>query len=271
MPHVTDSPRPHFRLGDDPFYGIDESQELEDSDFESDEPQCRICLSEDSETNLIAPCDCSGSSKWVHRECLDTWRGNQPKRPRFTECSSCKCKYRLHRVAPPGETKRKIHCYLSVAIDVLIPILVVIIVVLIIGSLMAWYDPGQYVAEDLYHPLGNCSGLIAHGITAICFVACWSCLSLAMILLVRNWRHVSELSADSISIDLVVPMMMYGGHLTKIPIARLIRGLVYLCLLGGLGIGYYFLQQKIQASLHQRREEAGLTRQTDIYVVMNRA
>jgi len=37
---------------------------------ESDEQrQCRFCLEEDGE--MIAPCLCKGSTKWVHRECLD--------------------------------------------------------------------------------------------------------------------------------------------------------------------------------------------------------
>lgn len=271
MSNVADFPPSNFRLSNNPFYDIEDIQEPEDPYLESDEAQCRICLAEDLETNMIAPCQCSGSAKWVHRACLDQWRGDQPKRRNFTECSECKFKYRLQRVVPPGETKRKIHCYLSVAIDVLIPILVVVIVVLIIGTLMAWYDPEQYVAEDLYHPLGNCSGAIAHGITAICFVACWGALTLGISLLVRNWNRLSEWSTDCISIDVIVILMMYGGNLSKIPVARLIRGLVYLSILGGLSLGFYFLKQRLQSSLHQRREEAGLTRQTDIYVVMHRA
>lgn len=38
------------------------------SDFATDSsPMCRFCLEEDSERNLIQPCLCDGSSKWVHR------------------------------------------------------------------------------------------------------------------------------------------------------------------------------------------------------------
>nr|XP_009779487.1 PREDICTED: uncharacterized protein LOC104228672 isoform X2 [Nicotiana sylvestris] len=35
--------------------------------------QCRICLESDGR-DFIAPCKCKGSSKYVHRECLDQWR-----------------------------------------------------------------------------------------------------------------------------------------------------------------------------------------------------
>ncbi|KAJ6767493.1 RING/FYVE/PHD ZINC FINGER SUPERFAMILY PROTEIN [Salix koriyanagi] len=36
-------------------------------------PQCRICLDIGGE-DLIAPCDCKGTQKYVHRSCLDNWR-----------------------------------------------------------------------------------------------------------------------------------------------------------------------------------------------------
>ncbi|OIV97527.1 hypothetical protein TanjilG_11051 [Lupinus angustifolius] len=35
--------------------------------------QCRICLETDGR-DFIAPCMCKGTSKYVHRECLDHWR-----------------------------------------------------------------------------------------------------------------------------------------------------------------------------------------------------
>lgn len=40
----------------------------------SSQPVCRICLSEDEIDNpLIAPCACSGSMKYIHAFCLQTW------------------------------------------------------------------------------------------------------------------------------------------------------------------------------------------------------
>lgn len=43
---------------------------------------CRICLQEedvsigyaDSNNPLISPCQCSGSTRYVHRHCLERWR-----------------------------------------------------------------------------------------------------------------------------------------------------------------------------------------------------
>ena len=36
---------------------------------------CRICLESDcNRCEVISPCKCKGSSKYVHIECLDQWR-----------------------------------------------------------------------------------------------------------------------------------------------------------------------------------------------------
>ncbi len=60
---------------------------------------CRICLDTEytADNDLIAPCKCAGTSKYVHRSCLDTWRTN-PDRPRaFYACSTCTTKYVLRK------------------------------------------------------------------------------------------------------------------------------------------------------------------------------
>ena len=36
--------------------------------------ECRICLEEDDIQNMITPCLCKGSRKYVHRQCLNEWR-----------------------------------------------------------------------------------------------------------------------------------------------------------------------------------------------------
>ena len=60
---------------------------------EDDSPTyiCKICLSEAQRKEVIAPCDCRGSCKWVHRSCLDQWRTTKEDRAfgRCTECLRC--------------------------------------------------------------------------------------------------------------------------------------------------------------------------------------
>ncbi|XP_058195184.1 uncharacterized protein LOC131311663 isoform X2 [Rhododendron vialii] len=42
----------------------------------ADQSQCRICLDSGGE-DLIAPCHCKGTQKYVHRSCLDNWRSTK--------------------------------------------------------------------------------------------------------------------------------------------------------------------------------------------------
>ena len=36
-------------------------------------PQCRICYESSNPNQLFSPCKCSGTSQYVHRECLYDW------------------------------------------------------------------------------------------------------------------------------------------------------------------------------------------------------
>ncbi|XVF23196.1 hypothetical protein REPUB_Repub13aG0016400 [Reevesia pubescens] len=58
----------------DDFEGIDfdETSHL----VNADHPQCRICLDIGGD-DLIAPCHCKGTQKYVHRSCLDNWRSTK--------------------------------------------------------------------------------------------------------------------------------------------------------------------------------------------------
>uniref|UniRef100_A0A0D3F0A1 RING-CH-type domain-containing protein n=1 Tax=Oryza barthii TaxID=65489 RepID=A0A0D3F0A1_9ORYZ len=61
--------------------GVDEDIETIDANEEThlviqDCPQCRICLDNEGD-DLIAPCHCKGTQKYVHRSCLDNWRSTK--------------------------------------------------------------------------------------------------------------------------------------------------------------------------------------------------
>ncbi len=47
---------------------------------------CRFCLETDQEENLVCPCKCDGTSKWVHRECLENSRNHEAN---MNKCMSC--------------------------------------------------------------------------------------------------------------------------------------------------------------------------------------
>lgn len=61
----------------------------------NDTGTCRICLEEDHIENLIYPCKCSGTSKYVHKSCLDQWRTLSDNKEAYYKCFECHYKYRL--------------------------------------------------------------------------------------------------------------------------------------------------------------------------------
>ena len=48
---------------------------------------CRFCLETDFYKNLISPCDCKGSCKYVHHKCLAQWYNQRPDRG--LQCGIC--------------------------------------------------------------------------------------------------------------------------------------------------------------------------------------
>ncbi|PIA47988.1 hypothetical protein AQUCO_01400524v1 [Aquilegia coerulea] len=72
---------------------ITEPNEIDLEAGPDEQIQCRICLETDGR-DFIAPCKCKGSSKYVHRECLDHWRAIREGFA-FAHCTTCKAPYHL--------------------------------------------------------------------------------------------------------------------------------------------------------------------------------
>lgn len=47
--------------------------------------------------DLIAPCSCTGSIKWIHRACVDHWRHEKQGTDLYTHCELCKTPYAVSR------------------------------------------------------------------------------------------------------------------------------------------------------------------------------
>jgi E3 ubiquitin-protein ligase DOA10 len=50
--------------------------------------QCRICLEEDELDKLMSPCKCSGTSKYVHKYCLNKWIIISKKHEKCNVCNA---------------------------------------------------------------------------------------------------------------------------------------------------------------------------------------
>ena len=56
---------------------------------------CRICLEDDDGDNMIYPCKCSGTSKYVHKICLNQWRTLSNNPEAYEKCFECQYKYKF--------------------------------------------------------------------------------------------------------------------------------------------------------------------------------
>eukprot|EP00483_Globobulimina_turgida_P011756 UN11778 len=79
-----------------------------DSKSDDDEDKlCRYCLDGKNALNLISPCDCEGTSKYVHQECLAQWIKTKhasslriniiqhQSATRTLQCTECRGDYRI--------------------------------------------------------------------------------------------------------------------------------------------------------------------------------
>jgi len=57
--------------------------------------QCRICFEEEDDLSLfVSPCRCSGTSKYVHVECLQEWIRTTENSDAKKKCMECKTAYK---------------------------------------------------------------------------------------------------------------------------------------------------------------------------------
>lgn len=81
---------------------------LEKDNDKNDEPKyCKICYG--GGRNLISPCDCKGSIKYIHKHCLLKWI----KISESKKCEICNSKYRVniitrHRLSWFKKLKKRI-------------------------------------------------------------------------------------------------------------------------------------------------------------------
>ncbi|GIL98217.1 hypothetical protein Vretimale_3633, partial [Volvox reticuliferus] len=62
---------------------------------------CRICMDEEFDpisNPLISPCKCSGSTKYVHRQCLLKWRSMKSGTQAYYRCEICHYRYQFRRL-----------------------------------------------------------------------------------------------------------------------------------------------------------------------------
>lgn len=81
--------------------------EYKETDIHSEELTCRICLENAKGSELIYPCKCSGTQKYVHENCLRIWiTTSKDSRATINKCEICETKYQI-------ELSIRTHCKMS--------------------------------------------------------------------------------------------------------------------------------------------------------------
>ncbi|KAG6554499.1 hypothetical protein Mapa_003877 [Marchantia paleacea] len=119
-----------------------------------DQPQCRICLESEGD-DLIAPCRCRGTQKFVHRLCLDNWRAAKEGFA-FAHCTECRSAFHLRANLPPDRWWLRMKFQLLVFRDHAAIFLIVQLVVGSLGALVYYFYGGEL--RELFgyddHPYG---------------------------------------------------------------------------------------------------------------------
>jgi|UniRef100_A0A6C0AKX8 hypothetical protein len=75
---------------------------MDEAYYDDDLQECRICFDiETYKDKFISPCRCSGTSKNVHKKCIQKWRNVNKGMPAYDRCMECREPYivkRKHRI-----------------------------------------------------------------------------------------------------------------------------------------------------------------------------
>lgn len=79
--------------------------------------ECRICFERDGQ--LIAPCQCTGTAKYVHRECLQKWRQIGPEEA-LKRCEICNFEYQITSMDIDVDNRATCHLFIKIIYDIII-------------------------------------------------------------------------------------------------------------------------------------------------------
>jgi hypothetical protein len=134
----------------------------------NDKKECRICLEDDNEDDMIAPCKCKGSSQWVHRECLDLWRINEKDRA-FSKCTECLFQYHMQPIRQQEDTSannwRRAKFTMLVSRDFCFFTFLLQLVIGLLGCLVWLCDQDKSIPDFI---CGGCNGQRALGVYYLC-------------------------------------------------------------------------------------------------------
>ncbi|XP_022724161.1 E3 ubiquitin-protein ligase MARCH8-like isoform X1 [Durio zibethinus] len=167
----------------------------------ADQPQCRICLDIEGD-DLIAPCHCKGTQKYVHRSCLDNWRSTKEGFA-FAHCTECRALFILRANVPPDRWWLRLKFQFLVARDHAIIFVIVQLIVAFLGVLVY-----KFYGEELREMFGydeHPYGFYTISVLAIVLVGLLYGFFIAIICGQRiNERHYHILAKQELTKEYVV-------------------------------------------------------------------
>ncbi|KAL6144311.1 hypothetical protein ACLB2K_055005 [Fragaria x ananassa] len=176
---------------------VNESSKL----VNSEQPQCRICLDNEGD-DLIAPCHCRGTQKYVHRSCLDNWRSTKEGFA-FAHCTECREMFILRANVPPDRWWLRLKFQFLVARDHAFIFIIVQLIVAFLGVMVY-----KFYGEELREMFGyeeHPYGFYTMAVLAIVLVGLLYGFFIAIICGQRiNERHYHVLAKQELTKEYVV-------------------------------------------------------------------
>lgn len=167
----------------------------------SDQTQCRICL-DNGGKDLIAPCHCKGTQKYVHRSCLDNWRSTKEGFA-FAHCTECRARFLLRANVPSDRWWLRLKFQFLVARDHAFIFIVVQLIVALLGVLVY-----KFYGEELREMFGyeeHPYGFYTMAVLAILLVGLLYGFFIAIICGQRiNERHYHVLAKQELTKEYIV-------------------------------------------------------------------
>ncbi|KAL3528493.1 hypothetical protein ACH5RR_007815 [Cinchona calisaya] len=176
---------------------VDENSSL----VHGDQPLCRICLDTGGE-DLIAPCHCKGTQKYVHRSCLDNWRSTKEGFA-FAHCTECRAVFILRTNVPPDRWWLRLKFQFLVARDHAFIFVIVQLIVAFLGVLVY-----KFYGEELREMFGyeeHPYGFYTMAVLAVVLVGLLYGFFIAIICGQRiNERHYHVLAKQELTKEYIV-------------------------------------------------------------------
>lgn len=167
----------------------------------ADQPLCRICLDTGGE-DLIAPCHCKGTQKYVHRSCLDNWRSTKEGFA-FSHCTECRAVFILRANVPPDRWWLRLKFQFLVARDHAFIFVTVQMIVAFLGVLVY-----KFYGEELREMFGyeeHPYGFYTMAVLAVVLVGLLYGFFIAIICGQRiNERHYHVLAKQELTKEYIV-------------------------------------------------------------------